>query len=133
MPVLDHCKYLGYEVGPGRKELSWHKPLQQFLDRVLSWQRVPLGLHWSTKIYNMFMVPTLGYISQLEIPPDWVLRETADSLHRAAPGPKDWCSCEDLWQLNESLGLNCSFKEVGTLAKAIQSRVLHWDRAFACK
>ena len=77
------------------------------------------------------MVPTLGYISQLETPPEWVVQETAANLPRAAPGPKDWCSCEDLWQLQESLGLNCSFKNVGTLAKAIQSRVLHCDRAFA--
>jgi hypothetical protein len=69
------------------------------------WQDMPLGLVWNARIYNMFMIPTLGYIAQLETPPAWLLDAIAESLPKSAKGPKNWCSNEDLWQLKECFGL----------------------------
>ena len=37
------------------------------------WEDIPLGLYWDASIYNMFMIPTLGYVAQLEQPPEWVI------------------------------------------------------------
>ena len=127
MPIRDHCKYLGYMVGPGRKDRSWLAPYKKFQERIKLWKDMPLGLYWDARIYNMFMIPTLGYVAQLEQPPEWVTEGIASSLHLSAKGPYNWCSKEDLWQLQETLGLKCSFKKVDMYAKAAQSRVLHCE------
>ena len=34
MPIKDHCKYLGYMVGPGRKDHSWLAPYKKFQERI---------------------------------------------------------------------------------------------------
>ena len=44
MPIRDHCKYLGFMGGPGRKDNSWHAPFRKFRERVKTWSHMPLGL-----------------------------------------------------------------------------------------
>ena len=77
MHIRDHCKYLGFMVGPGRKNNSWHAPFKKIGERVEAWSHMPLGLFWDARIYNMFMLPTLGYVAQLEPPPKWLGEELA--------------------------------------------------------
>ena len=129
MPIKECCKYLGFMIGPKSGDESWTKPLQKFKDRVALWEHQPLGLHWDARVYNMFMLPTLGYIAQLKVPPEWMLQEIEDLLPRSAKGPKDWCSSHDLWHLAEGFNMSCSFKKIDTLAIAAKSRVWNWDRA----
>ena len=129
MPVVDHCKYLGFIMGPGKQSHSWDAPFKKFSESVYKWKDIPLGLFWDAKVYNMFLLPTLGYIAQLERPPEWVTKGTTRSLSQAAKGPKDWAQPEDLQQLQETFGLKASFKRLDITAQAAQSRVLHWDRS----
>ena len=79
----------------------------------------PLGLFWDAKVYNMFLLPTLGYIAQLERPPEWVTKGTTRSLSQAAKGPKDWAQPEDLQQLQETFGLKASFKRLDIIAQPL--------------
>ena len=93
------------------------------------WQDQPLGLYWDTRIYNTFAIPVLGYVAQLEAPPDWVLAGIRHSLTRAAKGPKDWATPEDLWSLKEAYGLHASFRNLEWNAQAAQIRVGLFDPA----
>jgi hypothetical protein len=133
MPIRDHCKYLGFYVGPGKGSKSWEGPFKKFCDRLSLWGKMPLGLNWDARIYNMFLIPTLGYIAQLESPPAWVVQGIRDRLHLSAKGPAGWASCDDLWQLQEAFGLKVSFKKIDLLAQAAQSRVFYFDRACSSK
>jgi len=129
MPTREHCKYLGFHVGPGKGHASWHAPMKKYHERIGMWQDMPLGLHWDARVYNIFVLPVLGYVAQLEEPPQWVLTEVEDSLSRAAKGPSQWAIANDLWSLEESFGQACSFKKLDTYALAAQARVLAFDRA----
>ena len=129
MPVTDHCKYLGFMMGPGKQSHSWDAPYKKFSEKVWKWKDMPLGLFWDAKIHNSFLLPTLGYIAQLETPPDWVIQGTTHALKHAAKGPKSWAEPDDLQQLQEVFGLKASFKRLDVMAQAAQSRVLHWDRS----
>ena len=111
MPIRDHCKYLGFYIGPGKGTRSWEGPYKKFCERLKLWSSMPLGLNWDAKIYNMFLIPTLGYVAQIESPPEWVLQGIKDLLPLAAKGPHEWASNEDLWQLQEAFGLKTSFKK----------------------
>ena len=93
------------------------------------WQDMPLGLHWDAKIYNTFVLPVLGYVAQLEEPPQWALGEVRGSLNKSAKGPHKWANAEDLWSLKESFGQSQSFKKLDTTALAAQTRVATFDKA----
>ena len=60
-------------------------------------------------VYNTFSAPMLGYISQLEDPPAWVLEGAEQALFRVAKGPGNWAEPMDLWTLREAFGLTASF------------------------
>ena len=64
-----HGKYLGFMIGPSRAEHSWDKPLAKYRCRVNEWKWSSLGLHLACRVYNMFVLPTLLFIAQLEEPP----------------------------------------------------------------
>ena len=48
-------------------------------------------------------------------------------MRKAAPGPGNWASQEDLLHLEEWYGQACSFHSVTTLAEAAQLRVITWE------
>ena len=63
--------------------------MKKYRDRIRMWKDAPLGLHWDARVYNTFILPVLGYIAQLENPPEWALAEIRDSLKLVAKGPGD--------------------------------------------
>ena len=62
-------KYLGYYVGPGKSTQSWDKPLAKYKSRLRDWQWSDMGLHTALGTYNVYVLPVLLFIAQLEIPP----------------------------------------------------------------
>ena len=131
MPVCSSCKYLGFQMGPGKGDSSWHKPWQKYLGRLDMWHDQPLGLHWNARVYNTFAVPTLGYVGQLETPPAWLLTSAVQSLRRVAKGPGEWAAADDLWALRESFGLAASFTNLEWYTLAAKIRVVQFDGACA--
>ena len=76
MVVARSGTYLGFSVGPEKQDQSWTKPAAKFKTRVAMWSNEPLGLHYATLVYNVFAMTTLGYICQLENPPEWLVAST---------------------------------------------------------
>ena len=129
MPVRYVCKYLGFQVGPGKGDSSWHAPFKKYQERINMWKDQPLGLFWDARVYNTFALPTLTYVAQLETPPSWVLDGVIQSLESAAKGPRVWASAIDLWTLKEAFGLHASFKNLEWTAGAAKVRVVGFDKA----
>ena len=97
-------KYLGLYVGPGKGEKSWDKPFQKFLKRLGEWDWPALGLQESIRIYNIYILPVITYVSQFERLPVHLLRHEAFAVRRLAPGVGDWISPHDLHH-GRALGL----------------------------
>ena len=129
MSIARRGTYLGFAVGPEKGDSSWTKASTKFLARAKAWGGRPLGLQFSALTYNTFALSVLGYVAQLERPPDWVLDMERSALRAVAPGPGNWATPDDLWRLRESFGVGISFKSIAAIAKAAQLRVRIWDQA----
>jgi len=102
MPVQTFCKYLGFYLGPGKKDKSWLAPMNKFRERVKMWAGQPLGLYWNTRVFNTFCLPVLSYVAQLESPPQWVVLEVEALMRKLAPGPTGCASIKDLQLLDDT-------------------------------
>ena len=60
--------YLGFQIGPGCEHKSWVEPCKKYEEAVKLWSSVPTGLHGATAAYNVFCLPILTYIAQLQLP-----------------------------------------------------------------
>ncbi len=69
----------------------------------------------------------LTYIAQLEEVPDSVVEAESRALRRAAVGPGNWVSPEDLWYLQLSYGQCYSFRSIRGMAWAAKVRVTTWE------
>ena len=125
--------YLGLMVGQGKKVGSWHKPANKYAERSTLWAGHGHGLQYNALTYNTFTMFTLSYVAQLEAPPDWVYELERKTLRKAAPGPGNWATAEDLWHLKDAYGLPRSFKCLRWLAQAAQLRVHRLDPAMKNK
>ena len=128
MTVASSGRYLGFQVGPGKGDATWNKPVAKFLQRVTDWCGLPLGLQYDALVYNTFGISVLSDVSQLEAPPKWVLEKEEEALRSAASGPGKWCVPADLWRLKESYALARSFKSLAYVSQAAQLRVFVCDK-----
>jgi hypothetical protein len=127
MQVATKGTYLGFAVGPGKKDTTWEKPAAKFMARVKEWSNLKTGLQYDTLLYNTFSMSVLSYVSQLEHPPNWLLDRERQALRIAASGPGNWAVPDDLWRLKESFGLFKSFKSLRVMARSAQLRVYACD------
>jgi hypothetical protein len=86
------------------------------------WRSERLGLQYSALAYNVYAVPVLSFLAQLEEPPEETYRLEALALQRAAVGPGKWATAEDLWHLCECYGQAKSFRSVRITALSAQAR-----------
>ena len=119
--------YLGFAVGPEKRDRSWVKALQRFKDRIVMWNWSGLGLHYAATAYNTYAISVLSYIGQLELPPARVTEAEHSALRKAAPGPGNWMKSEDLWFFKECYGGTTSFANLSFVAWASQIRVATWE------
>ena len=116
-------KYLGFIIGPDRASRSWDKPIKKFVDRIRMWDWTIMGLHGASVIYNIWVLPVLLFVAQLEQPPETVRRAEQWGLRRVAPGPGKWVEPNDLWRLRSAYGLPFRFRCLSWTALAAQGRV----------
>ena len=88
-----------------------------------------MGLHFATTAYNMYALPVLSFAAQVASPSEEVLGAEAWALRRAAPGPGNWATQEDLRGLKEHYGMPRSFGSVADMARACQMRVACLENA----
>ena len=129
MNIARSGTYLGFTIGPEKHEGSWSKAAHKYEKRVNMWETEPLGLQYSALVYNTFAMSTLGYVSQLEDPPSWLLSQEEAMLRKVAKGPGKWAMPADLWRLQESFGLARSFTSLQHMSRAAQFRARALDPA----
>ena len=130
MPIALSGTYLGFRIGPNKNDSSWSAPTAKYLDRSTMGEDHALGLHYDVYAYNTLAASVLGFIGQLENPPEATLQAEGEALHRVIKGPgHTWASKEDFWYLKQHYGMPISCKSVWMTAKAAQLRVRTWDPA----
>ncbi len=127
------AKYLGFYLGPGRGKLSWEKPMQKFKERINVWQNKGVGLGWSARAYNTFILPVLSYVAQLEELTDGLIDSVDKSILKMAKGPRAWASSKDLLSLKAGFGLNAEFHDLRVTATASKVRVALEDKGMGGK
>jgi len=70
----------------------------------MAWEWGRLELHFAARTYNMFLIPMLGFTAQLVNPNREVDERISRVLRKAAPGPGNWATEEDLLHLEELHG-----------------------------
>ena len=50
MTISNKGKYLGYYIGPGKGDATWHEPLQKYTKRCNMWSDRPLALQLHTQM-----------------------------------------------------------------------------------
>ena len=121
--VADMGKYLGFWIGPGAGDSSWEKAGKKFESRIKQWRGTKCGLFWNSLYYNIFTVPTLEFVAQLERVPTFIAEAEAKALRSLAAGPGNWISSSDLEHLG-SFGIGTGFKQISVTAKAAKLRLL---------
>eukprot|EP00959_Pyramimonas_sp_CCMP1952_P275339 5755268-Pyramimonas_sp.AAC.1 len=66
--------------------------MKKFESRLLDWPWAEIGPHPALQTYNVYVLPVLLYVAQLEQPPDEVAELDARATRRVAPRPGEWCS-----------------------------------------
>ena len=124
----DFATYLGFATGPGKGDSSWDNACRKYVQRVWLWSAQKQGLHISIYAYNILAISVLSFLAQLEQPPKKVLGAELMMLRKAASGPGNWVSAEDLWYLNEGYGQYKSAVSLAMLSKAAQLRVVFSEK-----
>ena len=119
-------KYLGFYIGPGKGTKSWSKPADKYLERLQQWQWSELGLHLAMMTYNVFVLPVLLFVAQLEAPPQAVLEMEAAAVRKVAPGPGWWCTPADM-QHGSELGLSARMRHLRASCQAAMLRTHAWE------
>jgi len=127
MPVEDCATYLGCSIGPGKMEQSWSRAIKKFRARVGAWNWSEVGLFFASAAYNTYVLSTMGFTAQITEVDERARMAEAEALRRAAPGPGNWVSVEDLHGLKRQWGLPGAFGSLDQMAKAAQLRVCTWE------
>ena len=114
---------MGFAEGPGRDDHSWDKPLSKYRSLVGMWRSAALGMHYSARVYNTFVLSTLAFVWQLSDIPASVEEAEKDALRSLTPGPGMWRLPEDMFYLKDFFGQTLSFKSVRHVALAAKLRV----------
>jgi len=69
MIIKDSSKYLGFHLGPRAGANQWTEAISKFAERVIDLRNLDLPLRLAVNRYNYKILPVLGYIGQLALPP----------------------------------------------------------------
>jgi hypothetical protein len=125
--ISDWSTYLGFAIGPGKQDHSWDKPLKKLIQRTEFWDWSKLGLQGAAVYFNVFVMPVLLFVAQLEEPPPKVLAAIHRVLVKASPGAAKWCTEADLHNMQAEYGARFSFRSLAATAVAAKIRVGCWE------
>ena len=124
--IEDHARYLGFEVGPGRGDLSWSAPLRKYRERVEIWRAIGAGLRLTVVAYRVYILSVLLFVAQLERVPEAALQAESRALLRLTPGPTDWMTAGPLKALTD-FGMNFEFASLSACATAAAARAFKFE------
>ncbi len=113
-------------IGPDRKEVEWGKALGKVQDSILDWPWNTMGLNFAAMVYNTYAISVLGFLAQTARTSERTKRAEAAGLRRAALGPGEWATADDLWHL-QHLGTPRAFHSLEVMAQAAKLRLLTVD------
>ena len=99
----------------------------QILEACGEWQWGALGLHLSCRVYNMFILPVLLFVAQLEEPPERAFALERWAMGKVAPGPYRWIMQDDLWHLRTLAGFPTEFGNLQEASLATREGVRVWE------
>ena len=124
--VTSHAKYLGFTLGPGRKNISYDKPAAKYLDRAGCWGQAGAGLYLTATAYTIYVASVIGFLIQLDgLPDNWNETE-GKAFERLVPGFGLWCSTDDLHNLKR-YGFPKGFVDMQLRSQAAKIRVAHLE------
>jgi len=126
--VEEHTRYLGVNLGPGRKTSSWTDPFAKFLKRASSWGALGLGLFMTLKAYSVYMATVLLFVGQLEDVPEEFDDIEDRACRKLFTGPWKWIAPEALHTLTR-LHFPIELCNARKLAVAAKSRVVRSENA----
>ena len=127
--IRDKGTYLGFVIGPGCEDSSWHRPLRKYLDCVKWWSKAGVGLHYASVAYSTYALPILSFVGQLCAPSLEVLGAEGKALHAMSHGPGNWCTTRDLQYMVEGFGQPRNFPSLAHMCFAAQKRVYQWENS----
>jgi len=117
------AEYLGFFVGPGKGNRSWKRPLEKYYRKAKEWGGIGTGLNMAMAAYNIYVLPTLLFIAQLEGVPREFARWEAKALGAMSKGPRGWSDTEMFKSLKEWFGMPMNAKNLDQIANASKVRV----------
>ena len=87
-----------------------------------------MGIHFVILAYNVYAFPALAFTAQIAAPDERVLELEAWALRRAAPGPGNCATPNDLWRIGDRYGMPHSFGRLEDVARASHLRVAHGEK-----
>ena len=121
------AKYLGFMVGPQAGPKQWSGAINKFRSRCQAWRQLHLGLQYDARIYRVFCFSVLSFIWQLQGVDKSVLDAENEALRIFAPGPGNWATTEDLFQLSNWFGFPYAFPSSQLTSLAAKLRVIECE------
>ena len=125
--MADHCKYLGFHVGPGRGDRAWIAAGNKMLQRSSTWDWSSIGMYYATTAYNIYVASLPCYVAQLDDYPPQMKQVEERTLRRAAAGPYQWAMPEDLSRLADHYGQSTNFRDLEATALAAKVQVATFE------
>ena len=121
------AKYLGFYLGPEAGSQGWEQAIGKYSKRCELWCSLRLGMQYDARVYRIFCFSVLGFLWQLEQCPNSVLEAERIALRRFAPGPGNWVTPNDLFNLKASFGFPFAFQSAAMMALAAKLRVYKYE------
>ena len=96
--------------------MLWQSALSKYRKRANIWDATQIGLSCTIKMYNVFTLPVLSYISQLTEPPAEAYQAEKTTLRHLSHGPGNWCTLQDLWYLSEIFAFPIIFESIRNMS-----------------
>jgi hypothetical protein len=104
MIIKDSSKYLGFHLGPRAGANQWNGAISKFAERVIDLKDLDLPLRLAVNRYNYKILPVLGYIGQLALPPPRMCRFELSAILKALKFAGNSMTCETAYTLEGLLG-----------------------------
>jgi len=117
------AEYLGFVLGPDAGERGWDKAKRKFIEAARLWRQAGTSLLYSISLYNIYLLPKMQFVAQLDpLPSDWEELE-ARVLRILIRGPYRWILPLDLKTIQRLFSFPAEVQYMRVVEKAAKVRV----------
>jgi len=123
--IVDHGKYLGFQIGPGANDCEWESISSSILEMAHIVKSLKLSKFLAMNLFQCVGVSKLGFVSQLRELNDQ-LKDTETKARRlVVGGPENWAPSNFLNHLKEEKIFPISLRDFHTFCHAALCRTAH--------